>query len=204
MSVVVTNIARPAADVVRALGAFGVATVHEAQDRTGLLAASIRPIYRPIHAVGRGDHLLGGAGRQLDDSRGRRAMPSGRCPGRVANERVRGRLLRRLAGHVARGARRGRPRDRRRRARRRPAHRDALPGLVEGGLRTRHGQGNARRREPADRLRRCARQSRRSHPGRRRRGRHRSAGGRRVGDRPGAGARGRRGREARAARARAS
>jgi len=52
MSVVVTNIARPAVEAVRALGDFGVATVHEAQDRTGLLAPSIRPIYRPIHAVG--------------------------------------------------------------------------------------------------------------------------------------------------------
>jgi len=52
MSVVVTNIARPAAETVAALGRFGVATVHEAYGRTGLLAASIRPIYRPIHAAG--------------------------------------------------------------------------------------------------------------------------------------------------------
>jgi 4-hydroxy-4-methyl-2-oxoglutarate aldolase len=52
MSVVVTNIARPTAETVSALGGFGVATVHEAQGRAGLLAASIRPIYRPIHAVG--------------------------------------------------------------------------------------------------------------------------------------------------------
>ena len=52
MSVVVTNIARPATELVQAFSAFGVATVHEAQGRTGLLAASIRPIYRPIQAVG--------------------------------------------------------------------------------------------------------------------------------------------------------
>ncbi|WP_037471260.1 4-carboxy-4-hydroxy-2-oxoadipate aldolase/oxaloacetate decarboxylase [Sinorhizobium fredii] len=52
MAKVIRNIRRTDDAIVRELGTLGVATVHEAQGRRGLLAPHMRPIYRPAKIAG--------------------------------------------------------------------------------------------------------------------------------------------------------
>ena len=60
--IAVRNVKRAPADAVQALARFGVATIHEAMNRTGLLAPYMRPIYPGARVCGTAVTALGHPG----------------------------------------------------------------------------------------------------------------------------------------------
>lgn len=62
---IVRNFPRVDAEVIAALGGYGVATVHEAQGRSGLMAPYMRPIYPTAKAAGSAVTVLCQAGDNL-------------------------------------------------------------------------------------------------------------------------------------------
>ncbi|KAF2413191.1 4-carboxy-4-hydroxy-2-oxoadipate aldolase/oxaloacetate decarboxylase [Microbacterium sp. B35-04] len=64
-AVIVTDIARPDAATVDALGVHGVATVHEAMGRTGLVGPGIRPIQDGVRIAGAAVTVLSHPGDNL-------------------------------------------------------------------------------------------------------------------------------------------
>ena len=62
---IVRSIPRPDPAAVKILGDFGVATVHEAQDRTGLMRPYMRPIYPSAKAAGPAVTVLSAPGDNI-------------------------------------------------------------------------------------------------------------------------------------------
>ena len=133
--------ADPAA--VEALSAFGVATVHEAMGRVGLMRPYIRPVYRGARLCGPAVTVLLQPGDNWMLHVAAEQVRDGDVLVAALHDRERGRLLRRASRHVAAGTRMPRPGHRRRSARRRRPRGDGLPGVLPRRQRQGHGQGDA-------------------------------------------------------------
>ena len=126
-----------------ALAQLGVATVHEAAGRVGIIDLELTQVVPGSRVAGPGAHRALRSRRQLDGARGGRARGARRRARADERRAGAGRARRRAARDAGAGARRrGDPR-RRRRARPRRARRDRPADL--GALRARAGRDEGRR-----------------------------------------------------------
>ena len=135
---VVRSIRRPDADTVRLLGDLGVATVHEAQGRTGLLRPYMRPIYPTAKVSGPAITVLCHPGDNLMIHAAIEVCKPGDvlvvAPLSDSTDGMFGELL----GRLLPGARRDRIDHRRRRARYYRPYRHAVSCLGQGRFRAGH------------------------------------------------------------------
>ena len=160
LGIVKRNIVRADKAAVEKLSRFGVATIHEAMGRVGLMKPYLRPIYSGAHVCGTAVTVLLQPGDNWMMHVAAEQLQSGDVVVAACTSENDRRLLRRPARHVVPRPRRARPDHRRRRARREGPHRDGLPGVLPRHQRQGHDQGDAGLGQHPGGLRRRAGESR--------------------------------------------
>ena len=135
---IVRNIRRADAEEVKILGKLGVATVHEAQGRTGLLAPYMRPIYNSARVAGPAVTVLCQAGDNLMIHAAVELCQAGDVLVVTCTAESTDGMFGDLLATSLQIARRRRAGDQCRRARRRRPDRHGFPGVGESHL----GAGN--------------------------------------------------------------
>ena len=160
-TVVVRNIERADAALVKRLGVLGASTVHEAYGRIGLMKPYLRPVWAGGEAAGTAVTVLAHPGDNwMIHVAVEQCKPGDILVVGCTADNTDGMFGDLLATSLkARGVRRAG--HRRRLPRREIAARDGLSGVVEGDFGQGHGQGDARRRQRSRGLRRRQRPARR-------------------------------------------